>query len=136
MITIETIISAPVEQVWAMWTEPQHIEKWNFAGDDWHCPKSVVDLCEGGRFTSTMAARDGSFAFDFGGVYARVELHSAIDVLLDDGRKWNTQFVVSDGITKVIESFEPENQNPEEMQRMGWQMILDRFKGYVESASN
>ena len=136
MITIETIISAPVEQVWAMWTEPQHIEKWNFAGDDWHCPKSVVDLRAGGRFTSTMAARDGSFAFDFGGVYERVELHSAIDVLLDDGRKWNTQFVVSDGVTTVIESFEPENENPEEMQRMGWQMILDRFKSYVESASN
>ena len=72
----------------------------------------------------------------FCGVYERVELHRAIDVLLDDGRKWNTQFESTPSGTKVVESFDPENQNPEEMQRMGWQMILDRFKGYVESASN
>lgn len=80
-----------------------------------------------------MAARDGSFAFDFGGVYERVEQHVAIDVLLDDGRRWTTQFEVTAAGTKVIESFEPENQNPEDMQRMGWQMILDRFKAYVEA---
>ena len=136
MITIETLIDAPLEQVWSMWTEPEHIEKWNFAGDDWHCPKSIVDLRDGGRFSSTMAARDGSFSFDFCGVYERVEQHMAIYVLLDDGRKWNTQFESTPLGTKVVESFDPENQNPEEMQRMGWQMILDRFKGYVESASN
>lgn len=135
MITIETIISAPVEQVWAMWTEPQHIENWNFAGDDWHCPKSIVDLRDGGRFSSTMAARDGSFQFDFCGEYIQVMNLESISVVLDDGRKWNTQFESSPSGTKVVESFEPENQNPEEMQRMGWQMILDRFKGYVESAA-
>lgn len=133
MITIEAEIAAPVETVWAMWSEPQHIQGWNFAGDDWHCPNSVVDLRNGGRFTSTMAARDGSFAFDFGGVYERVEQYVAIDVLLDDGRRWTTQFEVTAAGTKVIESFEPENQNPEDMQRMGWQMILDRFKTYVEA---
>jgi len=136
MITIETLIDAPLERVWAMWTEPEHIEKWNFAGDDWHCTKSIVDLRDGGRFSSTMAARDGSFAFDFCGVYERVEQHVAIYVLLDDGRKWNTQFESTPSGTKVVESFDPENQSPEEMQRIGWQMILDRFKGYVESASN
>ena len=117
-----------------MWSEPQHIQGWNFAGDDWHCPNSVVDLRNGGRFTHAMAARDGSFAFDFGGMYERVEQHAVIDVLLDDGRRWTTQFEVTAAGTKVIESFEPENQNPEDMQRMGWQMILDRFKAYVEAA--
>jgi uncharacterized protein YndB with AHSA1/START domain len=133
MITIETIIAAPVEKVWAMWSEPQHIQQWNFAGDDWHCPKSVVDLRTGGSFVSTMAARDGSFSFDFGGVYESVEMHKCIAVLLGDGRKWITTFESHESGTRVVEAFEPENQNPEEMQQAGWQMILDRFKGYVEA---
>ena len=87
MITIETIIAAPVEKVWAMWSEPQHIQQWNFAGDDWHCPKSEVDLRTGGSFVSTMAARDGSFSFDFGGVNERVVSDSEIAVLLDECRQ-------------------------------------------------
>jgi hypothetical protein len=67
-------------------------------------------------------------------VYERVVSNREIAVLLDDGRKWITVFEATEGGTKVMESFEPENENPEEMQRAGWQMILDRFKGYVEAS--
>lgn len=118
-----------------MWVEPKHIEQWNFAGDDWYCPKAEVNLRIGGRLQSTMAARDGSFQFDFGGSIVQLEDSSELNILLDDGRKWNTQFIELESGTRVIESFDAETENPEEMQRMGWQMILDRFKNYVESKS-
>ena len=131
MITIYTLIQAPVDEVWSRWTEPVHIEQWNYAGDDWHCPKAMVDLRTGGRFTYTMAARDGSFQFEFGGVYESVDPLVRIDVCLDDGRRWITQFDSVPEGTSVTESFDPEQVNPEEMQRMGWQMILDRFRRYV-----
>ena len=133
MITIETIINAPKDIVWKMWVEPEHIEQWNFAGDDWYCPKAEVDLRIGGRLQSTMAARDGSFQFDFGGSIVKLADSSELHVLLDDNRKWNTQLIELESGTRVIESFDAETENPEEMQRMGWQMILDRFKNYVES---
>ena len=133
MITIETEIASPVDQVWAMWSEPQHIERWNFAGDDWHCPAAQLDLTVGGSFTFTMAARDASFQFDFGGTYTSVVVNERIDVILGDGRLWNTMFEEVEGGVKVLEEFDPESENPEDMQRMGWQMILDRFKNYVES---
>lgn len=106
---------------------------WNFAGDDWHCPAAQLDLVVGGSFSFTMAARDASFQFDFGGTYTEVVAQSRIAVLLGDGRNWNTTFEEVEGGIRVVEEFDPENQNPEDMQRMGWQMILDRFKNYVES---
>jgi uncharacterized protein YndB with AHSA1/START domain len=90
----------------------------------------------GGSFTFTMAARDASFQFDFEGTYTEVIAQSRINILLADGRLWNTTFEEVEGGVKVTEEFDPENQNPEDMQRAGWQMILDRFKNYVESASS
>lgn len=133
MIKIETHIQSSLQEVWKCWTTPEHICNWNFAGDDWHCPAAQLDLTVGGSFTFTMAARDASFQFDFGGTYTSVVVNERIEVILGDGRLWNTTFEEVEGGVKVVEEFDPENQNPEDMQRMGWQMILDRFKNYVES---
>jgi uncharacterized protein YndB with AHSA1/START domain len=108
----------------------------SFANDDWHCPAARVDLTVGGSFTYTMAARDASFQFDFSGTYTSVVVNERIDVILGDGRLWNTTFEEVEGGVKVTEEFDRENENPEDMQRTGWQMILDRFKSYVELASS
>ena len=136
MIKITSYINASIENVWKKWTTPEHICNWNFAGEDWHCPVARIDLVVGGSFTFIMAARDASFQFDFEGTYTEVIAQSRINILLADGRLWNTTFEEVEGGVKVTEEFDPENENPEDMQRTGWQMILDRFKNYVESANS
>lgn len=132
-ITIQTIVNAPVEKVWTYWNEPAHIMNWAFASDDWHAPKAENDLRVDGKFSTTMAAKDGSFSFDFGGVYTRVDTHKTIEYTIGDGRKVQVNFVAEGNQTKVIETFEIENENPEEIQRAGWQAILDNFKTYTEA---
>lgn len=131
-ITISTIVNKPVEHVWKVWTEPAHIMQWNAASDDWHCPKASNELRAGGTFSSTMAARDGSFGFDFEGVYDDVQPHKRIAYTMSDGRHCEILFEQKEGGTLVTESFDAETQNPVEMQRDGWQAILDRFKAYAE----
>jgi uncharacterized protein YndB with AHSA1/START domain len=132
-ITVETIVNAPVEKVWACWNEPQHIMKWCQASDDWHAPAAENDVRTGGKFKTTMAAKDGSFSFDFGGTYTQVQPNKVIDYVMDDGRKVHIEFSVNGKETKVVETFEAESENPVEMQRGGWQAILDNFKKYTES---
>jgi uncharacterized protein YndB with AHSA1/START domain len=132
-ITVSTLVNKPEEHVWKTWTEPEHIMQWNAASDDWHCPKASNDLRTGGAFSSTMAARDGSFSFDFGGVYNDVQLHKRIAYTLGDGRTCEVVFVPESGGTRVVESFDAETLHSVEMQRSGWQSILDRFKKYAES---
>jgi uncharacterized protein YndB with AHSA1/START domain len=132
-ITISTQFSKPVAHVWKIWTEPEHITQWNAASDDWHCPKANNDLRSGGSFSSTMAARDGSFSFDFAGVYDDVQLHKRIAYTMSDGRSCEILFEEREGGTRVTESFDAESQNPVEMQRSGWQAILDRFKAHAEA---
>lgn len=132
-ITIEATVNAPVEKVWQYWTEPQHIMQWNQASPDWHCPRSENDVRPGGTFSSTMAAKDGSFSFDFGGTNNEVEQHKRISSTMGDGRTWDVHFQPEGNGTKVVETFEMESQNPEEMQRGGWQAILDSFKNHVEN---
>lgn len=132
-ITVETTVNAPVEKVWKSWNEPQHITKWCFASDDWHAPQSENDLREGGKMKTTMAAKDGSMSFDFVGTYTKVEPLKRIDYTIADGRKVSISFTSSGGATRVIETFEPEGANPEDMQRAGWQAILDNFKKYTET---
>lgn len=131
-ITIEANVLAPVEKVWSHWTEPQHITKWNQASDDWHTPFAENDLRTGGSFKSTMAAKDGSMSFDFGGVYTQIIPHKTIAYTIGDGRKVKVDFFPNGKETRVVESFEAENTNPVEMQRGGWQAILNSFKMYVE----
>ncbi len=132
-ITVNAFINKPVAIVWNVWTEPAHIMQWNAASDDCHCPKATNDPRTGGKFSSTMAARDGSFSFDFEGVYDDVQLHKRIAYTMDDGRTCEIRFTEKDGGTLVTEAFDAETENPVEMQRGGWQAILDRFKAYAEA---
>ncbi len=132
-ITITASINAPIEKVWIYWTEPQHITKWNQASDDWHTPYAENDLRVGGKFKSTMAAKDGSFSFDFEGVYSKVDKHKAIDYTLGDGRKVAILFSGNGKETHITSTFEAESVNPIEMQRGGWQAILNNFKKHVEN---
>lgn len=133
MITVQTIVRVPVEKAWEYWTKPEHIVHWNFASADWESPSAENDLRNGGRFKYKMAAKDGSVSFDFEGVYVSVNDKAAISYTMDDGRKVSVTFEPVDGGTRITESFDPEQENPEEMQRSGWQAILDNFKRYAEA---
>lgn len=133
MITVQNTINASINKVWDFWTLPEHITKWSFASPDWHTPYAENDVKQGGKFKSTMAAKDGSMSFDFEGEYTFVEPNKTIKYVMADGRKVEITFKETlDGV-EVTESFDPETQNPEEMQRGGWQAILDNFKNYVEN---
>jgi uncharacterized protein YndB with AHSA1/START domain len=133
VITVANNVKAPVEKVWEYWTAPDHITKWNNASDDWHSPRAENDVREGGKFNIRMEAKDGSMGFDFGGIYDKVVPNKTIEYTMGDGRKVSVIFDQKDNETQVVESFEAESQNPVEMQRGGWQAILDNFKNYVES---
>lgn len=132
VITIEATINAPVEKVWKYWNEPEHITQWCAASPDWHAPSAKNDLRAGGEFSTRMEAKDGSFGFDFGGVYDVVKVNDYIEYTLGDGRKVEIHFTPDGSSTKVLESFDAEAQNPVDMQQAGWQAILDNFKKYAE----
>ena len=131
-ISVETIVSAPRATAWAAHTQAEHITGWNFASDDWQCPSAEVDLREGGRMTSRMEAKDGSMGFDFGGTFETVEPEQETVLRLDDGRMSRTTFEEAESGTKVTTTFDAESMNPVEMQRQGWQAILDNYRRYTE----
>ena len=133
VLTVESIINAPVKKVWAYWTQPGHITKWNNASDDWHTPHAENDLRVSGKFTSRMEAKDGSVGFDFGGVFDAVNTNEYIEYTLGDDRKVKVFFTPDGDTTKVVESFETEDMNAIELQRGGWQAILNNFKKYTEA---
>ena len=132
-ITVEATISADTKKVWDYWTKPKHIINWNFADDSWHCPKAENDLRVGGKMNSRMEAKDGSFGFDFEGIYDEVIEHKKITYTMADGRQATTVFANVDGRTNVTITFDAENENPVEMQKGGWQAILNNFKKYTET---
>ncbi len=132
-ITVTALVNKPVADVWNIWTDPQHITQWCAASDDWHCPKASNDPRTAGKFSSTMAARDGSVSFDFEGIYDDVQLHKRIAYTMADGRTCEILFSSENGVTRVVESFDAETQNTVELQRGGWQAILDRFKAHAEA---
>ena len=132
-ITIEASIHATPEQVWQCWTLPEHITKWNQASDDWHTPHAENDLRVGGRFSSRMESKDGKYGFDFWGVYDLVEPFHHLDYTIGDGRTVQITMEPVDGGTHVVETFEAESEHSVELQRQGWQAILDNFKRYVEN---
>ncbi|MFM7132670.1 MAG: SRPBCC family protein [bacterium] len=132
-ITIQTTVKADIDKVWSTWTTPADINEWNAASDDWHNPRSSNDLRPGGQFSYRMEARDGSFGFDFEGTYTKVILHECIEYVLGDDRKVSVRFEQSDSGVNVIETFEAEDDHTAEMQKQGWQSILNRFAAYVES---
>lgn len=131
-IIINTTIEAPVEKVWELWTTPKHIKEWNSASADWHTPVATNDLRPGGAFLSRMEAKDGSFGFDFSGIYDEVKEHEFISYSLADGRKVTIAFTGDDKTTTITETFDPENENSRDMQRDGWQAILNNFKAHAE----
>ena len=132
-ITVETIINVPVEVVWQYWTDPEHITQWNYASDEWHSPHAQNNLNVGGKFLYRMEAKDGRFGFDFSGSYTVVVSNEQIKYTLDDGRKVQINFLSQEDATKITEIFEAETENAIEMQKDGWQSILDNFKKYVEA---
>lgn len=136
-ITVETTIQAPVAQVWECYTTPEHIIRWNAASDDWHTSSAENDLREGGKFSYRMEAKDGSMGFDFWGIYDRVLPMEIIEYTMGDGRKAKVLFsgteAGTESITRVITTFEMEQENSAELQQAGWQAILDNFRKHVES---
>lgn len=132
-ITIETTIKSDIDTVWKRWTTPSDIKKWNTASPEWHTTKAENNLKKGGHFSSRMEAKDGSMGFDFDGIYEDIIPNKHIAYVLDDNRKVDIKFETIETGIKITETFEPENQNPAEMQKQGWQAILDNFKTYVES---
>jgi uncharacterized protein YndB with AHSA1/START domain len=132
-ITVETFVQAPKDTVWRLWTTPEDIVRWNNASDEWHTPGAKIDLKAGGEFLYRMEAKDGSFGFDFGGIFNSVVPKESLAYTLGDGRKVEISFTGNGSITKITETFEAENENPIEMQRDGWQAILSNFKKYAET---
>lgn len=132
-VTVKTTIHASMDVVWKVWLKPSHIEKWNSASDDWHTSKAINDVRNGGRFVYTMAAKDGSVSFDFSGIFEEIIEHNKIILLLDDDRKVWISFEQRDKTVLLVETFEIEDENSEDLQRLGWQAILDNFKKYCES---
>ncbi|WP_329806095.1 SRPBCC domain-containing protein [Flavobacterium facile] len=134
MITVNTTIkNKTIAQVWDYFTNPKHVMNWNYAGDDWHCPKAENVLEVGKSFNYTMAAKNGEMSFDFTGIYTEIELFSKISYVLADDRKIHITFQETEEGIEIIEKFDPETENSEELQQTGWQMILDNFKKYSEA---
>jgi len=131
-ITVETNVKAPVSKVWNAYTTPEDIKRWNTASEDWHTTSSVVDLREGGAFSSRMEAKDGSFGFDFAGTYTRVVPNERIDYLFGD-RTGTVEFITGESSVIVLVTFDAESEHPVEQQRQGWQAILDSFAKHVEA---
>lgn len=132
-IIVEAVVNTPIETVWSYWSEPGHITKWCHASDDWHAPYADNDLRTGGKFKTTMAAKDGSFSFDFEGIYDEVETYKLIRYAIGDGRSVKITFEPTGNSVKIVETFEAEDVHSIDMQRAGWQAILDNFKKYTEA---
>ena len=132
-MTVETAVKARLNDVWNAWNNPADIQQWNAAQDDWHTTNSSVDLREGGKFSARMEAKDGSVGFDFEGIYTRVVPKKAIDYRMSDGREVQVTFAERNGEVLVKETFDAETENTPELQRQGWQAILDNFGRHVEA---
>jgi len=132
-ITVETVVKAELAKVWEAWNTPAEIVEWNAASEDWHTTRSEVDLRVGGAFRARMEARDGSFGFDFEGTYTRVVPRELVEFRMSDGREVRVEFAEQPDGVRVRETFDAESENPAEMQRQGWQAILDSFRRHVES---
>lgn len=132
-ITVQAMVNAPIDKVWKFWTLPQHITKWNFASEEWCSPKAENDLRKGGKFNFRMEAKNGSMGFDFWGNYDTMQENQIIEYTLGDNRKVKIEFFTIQDKTEIIQTFEAEDSNPIEMQRNGWQSILNNFKKYAET---
>lgn len=133
-ITVETRVQAPIETVWRNFTDPEAIKVWNAASGDWHTPHAENEVKAGGTFSYRMEARDGSAGFDLVGIYDAVTVNERLAYTMGDGRKVEVTFTPDGDGVRVTETFEPETENPHELQRAGWQAILNNFKKYSEGS--
>ena len=131
-IAVEAEIAGPLKEVWDAWVTADHITKWNFAIDEWCCPRAEIDLKDGGRFKYRMEAKDESAGFDFEGVFTKVAPQQSLHFELGDDRLVTIEFMQTANGTRVAETFEAEDENSAEQQKQGWQSILNNFKKYVE----
>jgi uncharacterized protein YndB with AHSA1/START domain len=136
VLTVATTVHAPVEKVWECWTIPIHIMHWNHASDDWHTSRAENDFHAGGKFSYRMESRDGKSGFDFSGTYTRIVQFRQIEIMLDDNRTVVVFFDADKNETHLNERFEAEHINPPELQRGGWQAILEHFRKYVETSGS
>lgn len=132
-VTVQATIDIDCTKAWNYYTNPEHITKWNFADSSWHCPNAENNLQVGGKYRARMEAKDGSFGFDFEAVYSELVVGEKFTFVLSDSREVSVTFHKHNNQTDVIVTFDAENQNPIEMQKDGWQAILDNFKKYAES---
>ena len=135
-ISIETTVNSKIDQVWSAWITSDDITKWNFASDDWICPRAEIDFYVGGKFNYRMEAKDSSMGFDFEGKFTKINQKRSIEYSLDDDRKVNITFSDTGNGIKIVETFEAEDEVSGEQQKQGWQCILNNFKKYVESKNN
>ncbi len=133
MITIQATVQADAGKAWECYTKPEHITKWNFASDDWHCPSAFNELKVGGTYRVRMEAKDGSFGFDLEAIYKEINVGKGFLFIMADGRSVHFSMHEKNALTHVTIEFEPENENPTDLQRDGWQAILNNFKKYVEA---
>lgn len=132
-VTVQIQLNKNVQDVWEFYTNTNHIIKWNFASPEWHCPKAEHHFEPGGKLKYHMAAKDGSMGFDYSATFKKIIPNELIEYVLDDGRRVSIRFKQIDQSTELIQTFEVEDQNPIEMQRQGWQSILNNFKNHIEN---
>ena len=132
-ITITALVNADINKTWDYYTNPEHITQWNFADPSWHCPSASNDMRAGGKYLARMEAKDGSFGFDFEAVYDSITTGENFTYMLGDERQVTVVFEKEGDQTKITVTFDAESQNPVEMQKNGWQAILDNFKKYTET---
>ncbi len=142
-ITIEVLVKGDLEKVWKYWNEPEHIKSWAFASPDWECPSATNDLAVGGKFSTRMSAKNGSAGFDFTGTYTDIIENKKICYVMSDdlydieARRCEIIFKdIGDGTVLITETFDTEDENPVEMQKSGWQSILNNFKRVVEASKS
>ncbi len=135
-IDIQSFVNVSTKEVWEFYTNPEHIVNWNFASPNWHCPSAQNDLRPGGKYSARMEAKDGSFGFDFEAIYDTVYPLEGFTYTMEDGRQVDTQFIEEETGTLIKVSFDPEDQNSLELQRAGWQAILENFTSYAESIAS
>ena len=129
-ITVSTVVAAPLREVWVAYTTPEDIKTWNTASPDWHTTSASVDLRPGGKFSSRMEAKDGSFGFDFAGEYTKVVPQQLLEYTFGE-RVGVVEFSPGTEGVKVTVTFDGEATHSEEQQREGWQAILDSFSRHV-----
>lgn len=132
-ISVQTVVASNPQKAWDYYTQPEHITKWNFASDDWHCPSASNDLRVGGKYNARMEAKDGSWGFDFEAIYSNIDNGKRFTYVMGDGRAADVAFEGQGNNTAVTVTFDAEDQNPAEMQKAGWQAILDNYKKYTEA---